>query len=400
MRQPNDIRILWGSPLPPTRSGVADYASEILPELAALARVRVLGPPDWRRPADWPADLQVVPPDAKPETGELVLIHLGNNPHHEWLLPRLESPNNLVPVVHDTVLHHLLVESTLAHDDTDGFADRLAEAHPEAGAALAAARRAGHHGRLDPFLFPARGAFLDHARAVIVHSAWARKLIADEHPGLPVGRVGLAVADPGPIDRAAVRSRLGLSPDEIVLMHLGFLTPGKGLAEILTGVAAATRMGLPVRLVVVGEGDGMRPLHDAAARVGIEDRLLTTGWIEPELFPGVPAAADLGVALRTPSAGETSAATIRFFACGVPVAVGGNRQFLEFPQVAAPRLTPGPSAPADLTRLLAEIGTAGWADRGRAARATYLESHRPADAARAMVGFLEQLGRVSRSGRP
>jgi len=391
-RPQHDIRILWGSPLPPTRSGISDYALEILPELASLAHVRVLSPPGWRRPETWPDEVAIAPTDAPSEADEFVLIHLGNNPHHEWLLSRLHSQNHLVPVVHDAVLHHLLVESTLALGDAAGFADRLAEAHPGAGEALAAARRAGHHGRLDPFLFPARGAFLEHANAVILHSRWAQKLVADEHPGVPVGRVGLAVADPGPIDRTAVRSRLGLADDEIVLMHLGFLTPEKGLAEILTGVAAAARMGLPVRLAVVGEGEGMKPLHEAAARVGLGNRLVATGWVEPELFPGLPAAADLGVALRTPSAGETSAATLRFFACGVPVAVGGRRQFLEFPEAAAPRLTPGPSAPADLARLLAEVGNEGWADRGRVARSTYLESHRPAQAARAMVAFLRQLG--------
>jgi len=385
------MRILWGSPLPPIRSGVADYAFEILPELASLARVRVLSPPGWREPSNWPASLKVVPGDTPADADEIVLIHLGNNPHHEWLLHRLHPQGHLVPVVHDAVLHHLLVESTLALGDASGFAGRLTEAHPGAGEALAAARRAGHHGRLDPFLFPARGTFLKHASAVIVHSRWAQKLIAEENPGMRVGRVDLAVADPGPIDRSAARASLGLSGDEIVLMHLGFLTPGKGLAEILTGVAAACRMGQQVRLAVVGEGDGMKPLHEAATRVGIEDRLLTTGWVAPELFPGVPAAADLGVAFRTPSAGETSAATLRFFACGVPVAVGGNRQFLEFPETAAPRLTPGPSAPADLARILAEIGTAGWADRRRAARSTYLESHRPVQAARAMVEFLQEL---------
>jgi glycosyltransferase involved in cell wall biosynthesis len=394
-RPPDDIRILWGSPLPPTRSGVADYAFEILPELASLVPVRVLSPPGWRPPDDWPGALEIAPTDAPAEAGEIVLIHLGNNPHHQWLLRRLHSQDHLVPVVHDAVLHHLLVESTLAFGDAAGFVDRLADAHPGAGEALAAARRVGHHGRLDPFLFPARGAFLKHANAVIVHSRWAQKLVADDLPGRRVGRVDLAVADPGPIDRAAVRARLGLSGDEVVVMHLGFLTPGKGLAEILTGVAAASRMGLQIRLAVVGEGDGMKPLLEAAARVGIEDRVLTTGWIDPGLFPAVPAAADLGVALRTPSAGETSAATLRFFACGVPVAVGGNRQFLELPEAAAPRLTPGPSAAADLARLLAEIGTTRWADRGRAARSTYLESHRPAQAARAMVEFLASL-----SGRP
>ncbi len=208
---------------------------------------------------------------------------------------------------------------------------------------------------------------------------------------MTVGRVGLAVSDPGPVDRAAVRTRLGLTPDEVVLMHLGFLTPEKGIEEILTGVFAADRAGIPIRFVVVGEGSGVESLRNAADRLGMSDRLLTTGWIEPEVFPGLPAAADLGVVFRTPSAGETSAAAVRFLACGVPVAVGGARQFLEWPESAAPRLTPGPSAPAELARLLAQAGGDDWRHRRVAARAAYEKSHRPEDVANQMVGFFNRL---------
>ncbi len=387
----DDLRILWLSPLPPVRSGVADYGMELLPELGRLADLRVVRPPDWSPPADWPEEIELVPTGATAELGEIVVVHLGNNPYHEWLLDRLRTSRNLVVVLHDTVLHHLLVESAVTQGGEETLAEGLLTAHGEAGVALAAARRVGHHGHLDPFLFPARRPFLENAQAVLVHSRWAEDLVRKEHPGTAVGRVGLAVADPSPTDRGAVRSRLGLTPDEVVIMHLGFLTPEKGLEEILTGVSAAHRAGVSVRFVVVGEGVGIAPLRRAADRTGMAGRLLVTEWIEPELFPGLPAAADLGVVFRTPSAGETSAAALRFLACGVPVAVGGIHQFLEWPEIAAPRLTPGSSAPADLARLLAGVGGAGWKNRCRAARSVYEESHRPEDVARQMATFFNSI---------
>ena len=380
-------RILWGSPLPPTHSGVADYAAELLPAVAAETAVRVLTPPGWVRPDDWPAGLEMVPEDQPVAEDEIVLIHLGNNPHHLWLLPRLET-DRCVVVLHDAVLHHLLVEA--AGRDAD-LGDGLEEAHGAAGAALARARANGHHGRLDPFYFPARRRFLEHARAVVVHSDWAAEKIAGEVPGIPIGRVPLAVADPQPVDRNATRSALGIGPDETVLMHLGFLSPEKGIEEIFTGVAAAVDAGIDLRFVVVGEGRDTATLAAAAERLGLSDRVLVTGWIEADLFPGVPAAADLGVVLRTPSAGETSAAVLRFLSCGVPVAVGGSRQFLEWPEKAAPRLTPGPSAAADLARLLGEVGGRVFAGRGQAARDAYEASHRPEFVANRLTGFLDRL---------
>lgn len=386
------MRILWGSPLPPTRSGVSDYAVELLAELGARATVRVLAPPRGIASDTWTFGngVEIVATETLPDDDEVSLIHLGNNPHHGWLLDRLRGPNTVV-VLHDAVLHHLLVEA--ANGNQVVLEAALREAHGEAGAALARARKYGLTGRRDPFLFPARAAFLRSAKGVIVHSRWAEEVVSREFPNLPRARVGLAVADPGRLVRAGERGRLGLSADEVVLMHLGFLTPEKGLRQILTGVAAAARCGVPVRLVLVGEGRGMDTVRAAAAALGVENLVRTTGWVEPEAFPAIPAAADLGVVLRTPSAGETSAAVARFLAAGTPVAVGGSRQFLEWPEAAAPRLTPGPSTPAELARLLALARNDGaeWRTRCSAARAAYESNHRPAVAAQAIVDFLANI---------
>ena len=387
------MKLLWGSPLPPVRSGVSDYSVELLGELGARARIRVLEPPGWCRPEDWPLDgaVELVATGTAPKTDEIPLIHLGNNPHHLWLLDRLGLPRTVV-VLHDLVLHHLLVEAAAASDDHGLLERGLQSAHGAAGEALARARSLGMTHPRDPFLFAARGAFLDDVGAVVVHSHWAEATLRRERPQLAVGRVGLAVADPGMVDRGPERARLGLGESEVVLMHLGFLTAEKGLIEILTGLAAAMRAGVPARLVLVGEGVGLEDVVAAAEAVGIGENVMATGWMASEAFPRVPAAADLGIVLRTPSAGETSAAAIRFLACGTPVAVGGEHQFLEWPEAAAPRITPGPSAPAELARLLAETasGGEGWTRRRLAARASYEAAHRPSEVAAQMIELLEK----------
>jgi glycosyltransferase involved in cell wall biosynthesis len=318
------------------------------------------------------------------------LIHLGNNPHHLWLLDRLDLPRTVV-VLHDLVLHHLLVEATAATGNDRQLEELLFSAHGDRGAALARARLFGQSGARDPFFFPARACFLKSASGVVVHSHWAEKLITEEFPGLPTAWVGLPVIDPGPGDRNAARARLGLTDGDVVLMHLGFMTPEKGLSEILAGVAAAIRTGVPARLILVGEGGSSKAVSAAAQAIGIGDRVSCAGWLPPDDFLSAPLAADLGVVLRTPSAGETSAAAVRFLACGTPVAVGGLRQFLEWPEAAAPRLTPGPSAAADLARVLIEAASkgSGWAIRRAAARTVYESNHRPQDTADRMIQFLD-----------
>jgi glycosyltransferase involved in cell wall biosynthesis len=391
------VKILWASPLPPARTGVSDYAVELLPELARSAAVRVVAPPGWETPEEWPlgAECVFVSVDTVPDTDEIQLLHLGNNPHHQWLIERIGQPRTVV-VLHDLVLHHLLVEATLALGREDRFAELLLEGHPEA-AALVAGRSVGVTGRRDPFLFPARKALLSRTRAFVVHSRWAERLVAAEFPEASVARVGLAVCDPGTVDRNEVRGRLGLGPDEVVVMHLGFLTPEKGMIEILEAVGAARRVGISARLVVVGEGAVLGPLSAAASSIDVHDAVTTTGWIPADEFVTVPAAADLGVVLRTPSAGETSAAVLRFLACGTPVAVSGLRQFLEWPASAAPRVTPGPSGVADLTRRVIECTDPDvQRERRRTARSAYESGHRPDAVAAEILGSLARSGDLLR----
>jgi glycosyltransferase involved in cell wall biosynthesis len=377
---------------------VSDYAVELLAELGLRSKVRVLRPPGWSRPDEWPLHdtVELVPTRTEAEPDEWSLIHLGNNPHHLWLLDRLTTPRTVI-VLHDLVLHHLLVEATVAAGDDRQLEEKLNAAHGDRGSVLARARRLGQFGSRDPFLFPARSCFLQSAAGAVVHSKWAKDLISDERPDLPIVCAGLPAIDPGAVDRDAERARLGLSDDDVVLMHLGFMTPEKGLSEILAGVAAANRAGVPVRLMLVGEGEGSEAVTAAADTIGIGDRVSTAGWLPAREFLCAPSAADLGVVLRTPSAGETSAAAIRFLACGTPVAVGGVRQFLEWPESAAPRITPGPSAAADLARVLSEAAASGegWAVRREAARAAYEAHHRPAKTADTMIEFLASISSVS-----
>jgi glycosyltransferase involved in cell wall biosynthesis len=369
---------------------VADYAVELLGELGRIAEVRVVAPPDHAAAGgrEVVAGCALVATPTEPAEGEVQLVHLGNNPYHEWLLDRLRMPRTVV-VLHDAVLHHLLVECTIARGRHERFAELLDRAHPGANS-LVRARELGVTGRRDPFLFPARRAFLSSAPLVIVHSHWAAAEVRRDLPDTPVARVGLAVADPGPVDRTAVRQGLGIPENAVLLIHIGFLTPEKGLVEVLGALAAARATGVPARLVVVGEGAQLDAVTAAADRLGIADATTFSGWVHGDDFARLPAAADLGVVLRDPSAGETSAAVVRFLACGTPVAVSAVRQFLEWPESAAPRVTPGPSASADLVRVIRQAADrTRWGARRASARAAYEADHRPAESARRLVEILE-----------
>lgn len=385
------MQLTWSSPLPPTRSGVADYADELVPPLAGLARVTVVQPPEGKATVAWQGQVDWIPPAAPPRGVELV--HLGNNPYHLWVAARLRRYGGVV-VLHDAVLHHLLVEEAAGSRDWRAFEEELTLAEDQGGQALAFARRWGFFGPLDPFLFPARRAYLRHARAVIVHNRQALQAVQAELPSVPVLQVPLAVAALPGGDGRGLRRRLGIAEDELLAVHLGFLTPAKGLDVILQAMAIATELGTPVRLLVVGEGAERERLAAVVEEAGLGGRVVLFGYVDREQLASILDAADLGLVPRFPTAGETSAAVLRFFARGRPVVVCGYEQFLEFPEKAALRIRPGRDGTVELARWLVYLSRRPeeLEARKRAARRAWEEGgHDPAVAARHVVAAVEEL---------
>jgi len=118
------------------------------------------------------------------------------------------------------------------------------------------------------------------------------------------------------------------------------------------------------------------------------------GYASEAELGGILTATDLGLVPRYPTAGETSAAALRFFAAGRPVAVAGYRQFLEFPREAAFRIAPGRAGVADLVRLVAGLARDEQmrARAGAASRKAWVEGgHEPGQAASALLAAVGEL---------
>lgn len=385
------LHLTWSSPLPPTRSGVADYADELLPHLAKLVPITVIEPPDGHPQVGWREKVRWLPNNAPPRGMEL--LHLGNNPYHLWVAARLRQFGGVV-VLHDAVLHHLLVEEAAATGNWQRFAEELLAAAGKAGEALARARRWGFSGPLDPFLFPARPAYLRYASAVLVHNRMAEKAVSTELPGLPVRFVPLAVAALEGGDGPALRRQLGLGKGELLAVHLGFLTPAKGLFVILRALAVLRELSVPVRLVVVGEGAEHEELAAAVRELGLGSQVVLFGYASREQLAHILAAADVGLVPRFPTAGETSAAALRFLACGKPVVVCGYQQFLEFPPEVALRIPPGGEGAVELARWLAFLAQNPevLAEKKRQARKSWEDGgHPPEVAAGKLVAAVAEL---------
>src|SRR5690349_3424629 len=137
------MKLDYVSPLPPVRSGIADYSVDLLPHLAAIADVRLIRLPDLPLDPEIERRWPMAPASETGSGGRLPLYHMGNNRYHAGVLDlALRLPGVLT--LHDVVLHHLLQDLTLGRQEPSSFwdyKDRLTRDHGWIGEAAALAKR-------------------------------------------------------------------------------------------------------------------------------------------------------------------------------------------------------------------------------------------------------------------
>jgi hypothetical protein len=278
----NALRLDYVSPLPPVRSGIADYGLDLLPHLAALADVRLIHLPGQTVAAGvaerWP--LAAAAATGADATGpRLPLYQMGNNRHHEGVYDlAMRRPGVLT--LHDVVLHHLLLDVTLGRDEFDAYRERLVRDHGWIGEAVARVKRWGAYGDAPVFALPAHRSLLRRQRGVLVHGEWAAGVVREEDPEVRVRAVPMGVPLPPAVDAGAgilLRRRLGLPAAGPVLGSFGFQTPIK---RTLAGVRALAAPGLErVHLLIVGEVAPVLDLEGEARRAGVAARVHVAGFL-------------------------------------------------------------------------------------------------------------------------
>ena len=394
------------SPLPPVRSGIADYSVDLLEELAPLCDLRVVRLPGQEVASEVQRRYEVVEPEALGAARRLPFYQLGNNVYHEGARRfALEAPG--VATVHDLRLHHLVVEATLASGDLDAYVAALGGEHGWEGAAAAIPTRWGAHGRARLFEMPAHGSLLLRQRGLMVHSDWGRRFLEEEladrasgHALPEIRRVPMPMPAPVPPDRqeaAAWRRRLGVPPGAVLLGSFGFQTPIKRTDGLLRALAEPGME--EVVAVVAGEAAPQLDLATLIRDLGVQDRVVVTGFLDEASFPVAITACDLCLNLRYPSAGETSASLLRILALGRPAVVSDYAQFSELPDDVVVKAPLGDD-PEEEARVLAGLLRRLLAspDRlrkmGEAARSFIERGHSPALSARAVAEALVDWSRT------
>ena len=311
------MRVAFFSPLPPAKSGIADYSAAVLEHLNKSIEVETFA----SRPAAFDASRY-----------DVCVYQLGNNPYHGFVYEAaLKHPG--VVVMHEANLHHLIADLTINRNDWDGYIREVGRNHG-LEAQEYAERYVRTRQRAPDYSLPMIRSVLAGSRGAIVHSdAVGAELRAQGFEG-PIARI-LHGAWSAPADRMSYRARLGLSmglQERTPLIGVfGFLKPYKRIAESLRAFRRLVRAVPDARMILVGEAHPELPLKSLVTSMGLEQQVRHLDFVPMEDFSGYLSASDIVLNLRYPTVGESSGTLQRALGMGKAVIVSDVGSFRELP---------------------------------------------------------------------
>jgi glycosyltransferase involved in cell wall biosynthesis len=374
-------RMAYVSPLPPERSGIADYSAELVPELARYYDIDVIVAQEqvsdvWvnsnfpQRSAEWF--------DQHAHEYDRVMYHFGNSSFHQHMFDLLERHPGIV-VLHDFFMSGIVHYAEAASPYPNNYCRVLYQSH-------------GYRALLDVqdmglersiYEYPCNKAVLDQAAGVIVHSSYSMTL-ADQWYGAGAARdwalIPLLRVLPPALDRTAARKVLGIADDDFVVCSFGRLDVTKCNERILEAWLGSTLAAdQSCHLAFVGENNVLQWGHDLVARMEGTQRIRITGFASQEMYRHYLAAADVAVQLRTRSRGETSAAVLDCLAYRLPTIINAHGSAAEVPAevtIKLPDVFTDAELAAAMLRLHADRALAQ--ELSRKAAAYMDEVHHPA----------------------
>ena len=310
------------SPLPPARSGVAEYSAALLGILKARHKL-ALG-----------------------RDGDVNLYHLGNNQLHAPIYTRaMQRPG--VVVLHDALLQHF----SLGYFSREQYVEEFTYNYGEWNRAVAESLWAGRARSASDsryYTYPMLKRIAERSLGVVVHNPAAAALVRQHCPQARVIEIPHLFVPPNLPHQAEVeRFRVRLAASGPVFGVFGHLRESK---RILTLLRVFSRL-KNCTLLLAGEIVSA-DLRRAAAPFLALDGIKRIGYMNGTTYWMAAQAVDVCLNLRYPAAGETSGVSVGFMGIGKTVVMTDSQENSLYPDSACVKISCGLSEEAELESMV------------------------------------------------
>lgn len=394
----NRPSLAWVSPMPPDRTGIAEYSNSLIPGLINHYDVTVITDSNytprghgaktirsskWFRRNGW--------------RFEQICYHVGNSPYHLDIVESLRIWPGVV-VMHEACIGDLMyklaergagrrqwLESLYK---TDGYSALMASAN-ECGAPLRTIQE-----------FACNGEVIERSLGVIVHSQHAedmiRKNVVDD-ANLPIAVVPMCRRERKLPNREYARSLLGLDQDTLLICSFGMTGEAKMSAKIAEAwkKSAAHITENKTRLSFVGANDSGPYGEKLNAQLNQEDSanyIEITGWVSDKVYDCYLAACDISIQIRATSRGETSAAIYDVLCAGIPTIANKHGSMADLPKEHTVFISARPHE-AEIQAALEKLVASSRTERKRLKQLipSLRLKHSPAAGSQAYINSLETI---------
>ncbi len=202
-----------------------------------------------------------------------------------------------------------------------------------------------------------------------VPSKTAAQILQDHQILIPVRAISNGVDThrfcPDPkTDRLGIRRKYHLSADRVLFLYVGRLDGEKGLDTLLEAISLLPRDDF--QLAIIGQGLYGQSLEQQVQALGLEERVVFIGFVEPEYLPSLYNSTDIFV---MPSPEELqSIATLEAMACGKPILAANGRALPELVESGVNGYLFQPFQPEDTARKMNQLMEEHekWSEMGQA----------------------------------
>jgi glycosyltransferase involved in cell wall biosynthesis len=333
------------APLPPAKTGVADYAEALLHALRKHGEV----------------EHGKVKIDAR--DADIALYHIGNNQLHGAIYDRALAHPGIV-VLHDAVLQHFFLGRLTQQQYVDEFIFNYGEWTRSLAEDLWKYRA---RSAADPryFEWPMLKRIASTARAIVVHNPAAAAIVHRHAPDARIVEIPhlfiAAPEAPSVVDTLRLRSQLEIAPRTLFIGAFGHQRESKRLPVVLRALERVWQSGADARLLIAGSFASSDLERSLAGQLS-DPRVARIGYLPEPDFWRYAAAVDLCINLRYPTAAETSGIAIRLMGIGKPVIFSDGAEIARIPENTCLRIDTGPAEEELLAHYIAWLAS----DRGAA----------------------------------
>lgn len=327
------IRLALFSPVPPQKSGIADYTADLVPHLSMYYHIDIVT--DCQNPSDWAlsAHAAIISYEEftyKSESYDRIHYMIGNSTFHSSMFKYIKSFPGTV------TLHDFYLTGVFNYLDVQYrgyFLLRLFRSHGFSG--LLEEQHLGRQETIEKF--PCNLEVCTESIGVIVHSKHAKELgqkFYGEKFTQAWQKIDHLRYENLTSGQAEIRKQLGLEATTLLVCTFGHFTPRKYPFEILEAwdLFCQNYSGKSM-LLFIGEINDTREALDFLDLIKFRNNVKATGFTTKSEYKKYHIASDITIQLRRNSNGETSGALYDALASSTAVIVNNHGSFQEIPEI-------------------------------------------------------------------